>query len=276
MQIKRDLPVQHAPFADGDCFACHDAHGSLQENMLTTAVPGLCAECHDLADPSLRRRHLGFDLTRADCTGCHDPHASATAGLAHGVVHSPFEDGDCTACHAAGGAVQAGGARALCLDCHGGLAADLESGVVHAPLDDDCTVCHSPHSAPRVKLLPAPQTKVCGECHAEQADQLTGSPFRHPDPDGRTCSMCHDPHLVAAADAGTGTGDNLCLACHSYRNHMDHPLGAGTVDVTNDGAPVSCASCHDPHGSTTQLILHDDPRGKLCIRCHTGMIRERR
>ena len=59
-------------------------------------------------------------------------------------------------------------------------------------------------------------------------------------------------------------------------DHVDHPMGEGTLDPTREGQPLTCMSCHNPHGSETAQIMHEDPRSKLCIRCHTGMIREKR
>ena len=87
--------------------------------------------------------------------------------------------------------------------------------------------------------------------------------------------MCHDPHLTAAEKDDPDDLNDVCLSCHSHEEHSSHPFGSGTVDPVR-GGEVVCASCHDPHGSGHEQMLIDESSGKLCIKCHTGMIREKR
>ncbi|MBK9304955.1 MAG: hypothetical protein IPM94_14050 [bacterium] len=147
----------------------------------------------------------------------------------------------------------AGGAEPrLCLGCHPGLAEELRNATLHAPLSGEraCLECHTPHASPVPGLLPRSQAAVCGRCHSEQADRMKSSSQRHPDPEGRQCTMCHNPHLATAAGM-VPAGPDPCLRCHTWLEHTDHPLGAGTTDPVR-GGEIVCASCHDPHGSSSR------------------------
>ncbi|MBK7187653.1 MAG: cytochrome c3 family protein [bacterium] len=134
-----------------------------------------------------------------------------------------------------------------------------------------CTACHAPHTGPVAPLLPARQAVVCASCHQEQVDANRTAAHRHPQVDGRDCTACHDPHLSPAEVDGKAAPE-VCLNCHTYRDHVDHPMGEDTVDPRT-GRKMTCNSCHDPHGSSFVRFLRDDPEGKLCIGCHTDKLR---
>jgi predicted CXXCH cytochrome family protein len=112
---------------------------------------------------------------------------------------------------------------------------------------------------------------VCATCHQEQVDANRTAAHRHPQVDGRDCTACHDPHLSPAEVDGKPAPE-VCLNCHTYRDHVDHPMGEDTVDPRT-GRKMTCNSCHDPHGSSFVRFLRDDPEGKLCIGCHTDKLR---
>jgi predicted CXXCH cytochrome family protein len=47
-----------------------------------------------------------------------------------------------------------------------------------------------------------------------------------------------------------------------------HPL-AGPKELRRPGRKLSCASCHDPHGSSHVYMLIEEPmEGLLCRVCH--------
>ena len=87
--------------------------------------------------------------------------------------------------------------------------------------------------------------------------------------------MCHDPHLAAVSGEPDAPREEACLACHSYSEHGDHPVGPEVIDPRTGGA-MRCVSCHAPHGSGFAKFLTDDPGGRLCVDCHTDKLRQKR
>jgi predicted CXXCH cytochrome family protein len=248
---------------------------------LRQAPRELCVQCH--APAGLAAKHRGFPVAAADCAGCHAPHAAQKPNLPHEQVHAPFGKGDCASCHAGTSVSTKQPQPALCFTCHVGMAEDLKLGTLHAPLTGAkaCTVCHAAHTAPVASLLPRRQVAVCGTCHQAQADLTRTAAHRHPKVDERDCTVCHDPHLsavgtvAAGADSAQTGPSQVCLDCHTYRDHTDHPMGADSLDPRT-GARMICTSCHDPHGSAFVRFLNEDPQGKLCVGCHTDKLRQKR
>lgn len=67
---------EHAPAAE-DCSTCHDAHGTVNDNLLTTRGPFLCQQCH-MASFHPSTAFSGLDVETADqnvagknCLNCH-------------------------------------------------------------------------------------------------------------------------------------------------------------------------------------------------------------
>jgi DmsE family decaheme c-type cytochrome len=61
------------------------------------------------------------------------------------------------------------------------------------------------------------------------------------------------------------TINETCYTCHKHqraefakRSHMPLPEGK-----------VSCADCHNPHGSTSKALIKADSVNELCYNCHT-------
>ena len=112
---------------------------------------------------------------------------------------------------------------------------------------------------------------MCAECHAEQAQSAATAAHSHPPREEGRCTICHDPHVMTATD-GLGAADRRCGNCHGFADHVSHPMG-GEVQDPRTGGVLYCASCHNPHGSSFQYFLADDPNGRLCVSCHTEKIR---
>jgi predicted CXXCH cytochrome family protein len=271
IEALKKWPVVHAPLRTGSCTRCHDPHGSNVAMSLIDEPSVLCVKCH--ASAGLPAKHRGFPMEKADCSGCHAPHAAKRANLPHEHVHQPFGAGNCAACHAGTAIATKQPQPELCLSCHPGLAASLKEGKPHGAIvgEKACTACHAPHTGPVAPLLPARQAVVCATCHQAQVDANRTAAHRHPQVDGRDCTACHDPHLSPAEVDGKAAPE-VCLNCHTYRDHVDHPMGEDTVDPRT-GRKMTCNSCHDPHGSSFVRFLRDDPEGKLCIGCHTDKLR---
>jgi predicted CXXCH cytochrome family protein len=265
----------HQPFARGECIECHTPHGGNAAMALRDEPRVLCARCHDV-DAALAAKHKGFPLEDADCTSCHSPHASDAPALARSQVHKPYGDGRCSACHTSGIALKAAEPD-LCYTCHPGMREDMKLKVPHAPLANEkaCTQCHNPHTSQRAPLLAGSQERVCGTCHEDKVDSIEHEAYSHPEQNGKPCTACHDPHGYENGGTPFELVRGSCLKCHTHRQHGDHPMGADVLDPRTS-KPMLCTSCHEAHGSEYPKFMSDDPSGRLCVQCHTGMIRQKK
>ena len=80
------------------------------------------------------------------------------------------------------------------------------------------------------------------------------------------CSDCHNPmaRFSATGLLAKATISETCQTCHKQqeaefrrRSHMPLPEGK-----------MSCADCHNPHGSATQPLLKADSVNEVCYACH--------
>jgi DmsE family decaheme c-type cytochrome len=178
--------------------------------------------------------------------------------------------------------------EALCSSCHA-KEAEHWNGTVHAdvfhralagePGSRTCEACHGPGSEhvasggdPK-KIVAfthgsaAPvgdQNEVCLGCHAAGGRvHWRGSVH---DTQGLSCSDCHNPMSRTSA---TGllrmpTVNQTCFTCHpeqraEFRKRSHMPLLEGKL---------SCADCHEPHGSITDPLVRADSVNLLCTSCH--------
>ena len=152
--LLKDAPDHHGPIRDGDCVACHAAHGGAVHALLGHAYPQrfyssfsedaykLCFECHEVeafdsaetddatafrnGKQNLHHVHVNKSSKGRSCRACHDPHASR---LPHHIVErSSF--GSWTIpinfqATANGGTCQPG--------CHRAYGYDRETPVVNLP-----------------------------------------------------------------------------------------------------------------------------------------------
>ncbi len=148
---------EHAPYAEKQCDACHDAQGG---NNVET-VPALCYRCHDAAEYTGTQMHP--PVADGQCLTCHSPHQSLTPRL----LLKPQKE--------------------LCQECHAVPAA--QDSVVHAPVaEGKCAACHMPHAGGEHALLRSPVPQLCAGCHG-QLDHV-----REMVADNTSCTDCHAPH----------------------------------------------------------------------------------
>ena len=70
------------------------------------------------------------------------------------------------------------------------------------------------------------------------------------------CSQCH----VNGKYAGTSA---TCSSCHLA--NFQQTTNPNHVSV---GFPTDCASCHNPHGSANDKLLHETSTNETCYGCH--------
>lgn len=103
---------------------------------------------------------------------------------------------------------------------------------------------------------------LCGTCH-----QGTHHPYME--------EWSSSAHATSAEQAFV-TGNKSCVKCHVAQNfiaYANNPTGyVDTILVTGaDIQPLTCVTCHDPHGSTNPGSLRFPTGGgtSICDKCHT-------
>lgn len=254
-------PTGHAP-AREDCGGCHQPHSSAQPKLLADAPAALCAGCHDPADATLRKAHLGADLSKLDCLACHSPHGAGQKKLLARNVHPPVLDG-CDSCHEGRfDKLGSGGPPALCLACHGDVGEKAEkSKVPHAALQmAGCTECHNPHASGQRALVKSSGAGPCAACHEDQV--ADAGEFAHGAVTILGCGGCHEPHGGDQPRMLRQSGNALCLACHDARNHKIDPKTPGVVRVMDrlDLTPAQAKSLSTLRLSPDGTRNHPVPR----------------
>jgi DmsE family decaheme c-type cytochrome len=140
-----------------------------------------------------------------------------------------------------------------------------------------CETCHGPGSAhaedpdnpalqPKIERLSTrQQSALCQSCHSGH-NQFFWKGSVH-ETRGLSCVSCHSVHNFKSENAqlkAAGTTDT-CVSCHKdVRAEMwknsHHPLREGKM---------TCADCHNPHGSPTPKMIKAASVNDQCYTCHT-------
>ncbi|MDH3524445.1 MAG: cytochrome c3 family protein [Acidobacteriota bacterium] len=256
--------VQHRPFAEGSCEACH--RPPFGERMrLRARGERLCAACHgELVEPSALSTHpaLRGDGRRAGCLSCHNPHMSDQARL-----------------------LEAEG-PGLCVPCHEAIVALATGDGGHYPAAEDCLNCHQPHASENTLLLAIPLGELCSDCH-DTDDAALAATHLGADLTRLTCTDCHTPHgsthwslladnlhppledgcdlchTGAFNELEEGGGNELCLLCHD-----DVGEAAAAAAFAHEALELGeCRDCHNPHASPQQRLIKSPGAGP-CAECH--------
>lgn len=255
-EAKGNHPYLPTPAAEGahavTCEDCHDVHGATEKPMLARGAgdSSLCLQCHE---------DRGND-------GVH-----GLAGGGHPVGVVPVTASPSSALLALGARLGPGG-QVTCLSCHGMHGrARTDSLLLETSAGSKlCVSCHSDR----------PELVGSGHDLALSAPQVRNGRGETP-ATGGVCSSCHLAHGSARRVASAGPrATAVCRSCHARGGpaHVDRMDGYGhPLDVSQDGEPVTCASCHDPHrpaavgatGAFATAFLRAAPT-TLCTTCHEG------
>ena len=168
-----------------------------------------------------------------------------------------------------------------CLTCHDGYEEPLGRTAHASPAFMEmgvhgCETCHGPGSLhmedpENEELQPHPgklsveeQSAVCLTCHDGRNQFFwNGGPHESRD---LSCLTCHSVHEPASPEGqlAKATQVETCLTCHKeVRSDLykvsHHPIREGQI---------SCADCHNPHGTQTDSLLRASTANEQCYTCH--------
>ncbi|MDH5584119.1 MAG: DmsE family decaheme c-type cytochrome [Gammaproteobacteria bacterium] len=180
------------------------------------------------------------------CLACHDDQkvlsVFQTAHAVPGDANSPFGHGQlqCEACHGPGGD-------------HAGR---VRRGQERPPV---------PAFSSMSSASVADQNGNCIACHS--GDQGFAWHASGHDSNSVSCAGCHTVHADNDPVLATSTQVEVCFDCHQQQRTQSmkpyaHPIRQGKME---------CASCHSPHGETTDLLLARQTLNDTCYDCHAEM-----
>lgn len=225
------------------CTTCHRAHGIVSVKNPASPVYSLnmvktCTKCHSNAaymqtyNPALPvdqldkyrtsvhgRLNAKGDPKPAACASCHGGHDIRPAADVKSRVYAANLPATCGSCHSnaeymKGYGIPTDQVEKFTTSVHG--VALLQKHDLAAPA---CNDCHGNHGAvpPGVESI----SKVCGTCHALNADLFSSSPHKKAFDQRHLpeCETCHGNHgIVAATEELLGvTPPAVCSKCHHER-----------------------------------------------------------
>jgi predicted CXXCH cytochrome family protein len=223
------------------CTTCHSAHGIVKvTNPLSPVYPlnvvKTCSNCHAnaafmrLYNPSLAvdqldkyktsvhgMRNAKGDFKAAVCSSCHGSHDIQPASSAKSKVYASNVPATCSHCHSDAlymkeYHIPTDQFEKFSKSVHG--QALFQKHDLSAPA---CNDCHGNHGAtpPGVESI----SKVCGTCHALNADLFSSSPHKKAFDENKfpECETCHGNHgITSAAVSMLGVDSTaVCSRCHT-------------------------------------------------------------
>jgi predicted CXXCH cytochrome family protein len=167
-------------------------------------------------------RNARGDAKTAACASCHGSHDIRSAKDVKSKVYASNLPGTCATCHSNVNymkpyKIPTDQYEKYTKSVHG--IALLQKHDQGAPA---CNSCHGNHGAmpPGVESI----SKVCGTCHALNADLFSSSPHKKAFDDRKLpeCETCHGNHeIIAATDKLLGiTPEAVCSRCHNERQNV--------------------------------------------------------
>lgn len=238
-----------------DCNGCHEFRTTSPLGPLGIAGDASCRGCHQNLAEKAAWRHTTQDTDL--CLVCHQ------------LSQEPWRIG-----------LRPGRVEDTCLACHTSKKRWGARKHIHGPLTlGGCTLCHNPHGGTyRYHLWAEGAFDLCVACHSDKAALLAKErrvPFVHGIIGGGGCVICHDPHASDHRFMLIEPTNQLCVGCHLAFAGMTagHPVDRHPVSRPNElrrpGRELTCAGCHDPHGSQHRHLLFETTvGGRFCRECH--------
>jgi hypothetical protein len=262
------------------CTTCHGSHGivsvqSPSSPVYPLNVTALCSQCHSDAkfmrsyNPSLPidqmekyktsvhgMKHVKGDVKVAECASCHGSHGIRSVNDTRSSIYPANLPATCAKCHSdteymKGYKIPVDQFEKYQKSVHG--QALMVKKDLSAPA---CNDCHGNHGAvpPGVQSI----SKVCGTCHALNAELFSASPHKKAF-DAKNlpeCETCHSNHeILHATDELVGiSAKSVCIRCHSESENSKGFYVAKTMRMLID-------SLTDQQLSAEQLIADAEQKG---------------
>lgn len=145
-----------------------------------------------------------------------------------------------------------------CVSCHGPSPTHIDKpeGVSKRPKPD---VVFSRNGGAQ----PAERSEICMSCHDKDAKRAFWGGSQHASADV-ACSSCHRIHTNEDRALTKAGQVNLCYNCHKEQRAQvlkpsRHPIPEGKM---------TCADCHNVHGSAGPKLVKRDSTNDTCYTCH--------
>jgi len=213
-----------------------------------------CAECHK--DLAAEHPDDAKAPKTVDCAGCHARQAKSFGASVHGIA---LLHGNDTA--------------ASCKDCHG----------THEVMW---------RQSPRSKIHMTNLVKTCGQCHGQEAADVTasvhGQAMIKGEGEAATCIDCHSEHKIVglkgpAASFQTAEACSKCHASERINSRFGMPNDRvktffesyhGLAATGGSTTAANCASCHGYHkilrSKNPDSMIHPAHLIATCGKCHPG------
>jgi len=227
--------------AAASCVDCHGKHpdgaaAEAEADLERTQMNARCASCHETAALAPEDPHTDS----LSCASCHQAHGTHEVDSPASLVAPAQQVATCEACHEEPAASYQEGAHGAALEAAPDVGLPRLSVLAnHAP--PVCTTCHEGHRAAGADPEDGglDQAEVCGRCHEHYLESFDLSYHGQASALGSvlvaTCTDCHSPHAVHAADDPRSAvhPDRLietCGECHErasagfvlFQPHADH------------------------------------------------------
>jgi DmsE family decaheme c-type cytochrome len=215
-------------------------------------IPGSEVEAGELGKPVVSAEAQAEYAGQDTCEVCHEDVVESFHAAVHGRADLPAWTGGngCESCHGPASVHAESGdpddmmsfaemsgedANGVCLECHTRDAGMFWRGGTHEANNLVCTSCHSMHE-------PWTNEAALTLWEADSARTPSAQP----------------------TEKQSWTITATCLGCHpeqqkSMYQRSNHPMKNGQI---------SCADCHNPHGSPVEFSLKGMTKNENCYECH--------
>jgi thiosulfate reductase cytochrome b subunit len=291
--------LKNSIHADMDCTDCH---GKVTINDKAEQVHGQAppkpeckSECHESVVKDYNKglhamESALYEGKNPQCSQCHGSHNIIKAldpksqvftqirGMLKKSIHADLE---CSNCHEKF-LFGKDRPKPACQTCHSDIAKIYDTSV-HGKATGKgekdaafCYDCHGSHQIVKVTDIRSRVNKinlpiVCGKCHSNK--KITGDKKHHISQPDAVNQFLESRHGQALIKRGLMAAP-ACNDCHGV--HDIKPHGHPASPINHKNVPDTCGKCHgiivdvykkSIHG---QLLLKGDPRGPVCIDCHTS------
>lgn len=224
--------------------------GATVDTSASYVGPTACFNCHywSVGESYLQGKHV-----------IHSDHITAQSDDTCLDCHDPLREGRSLEEYIDPADVPLEGLAAVtCEDCHGGGGNHFGSGPIP---------------------YPSPDPFRCGQCHSSA---FTHNAY-HPEGDNIVEHLQNSQHYSGGIHGDDANGDvnPRCSRCHTDEGARKYKYIQGdNAELTaffdnepllEDGSPIQCRTCHDPHDPTTLLMANSASASaefNTCTNCH--------